>query len=739
MDELLAKLNDKQKQAVTSVNGPLLILAGAGSGKTTVLVNRIAYILETTNTSGYNILAITFTNKAAREMRERVSLLLGEDCAKDMWICTFHSACIKILHRHIDLLGYSSDFVIYDTQDSLHLIKDCMKDMNISEGNFKPKSVLSEISNAKNDMMDPVTYAGLYENDYRKSIIARIYDLYQKRLKTSNAMDFDDIIMNTIKLFSEHPQVLNIYQNRFKYILVDEYQDTNNSQYMLISLLSQKHKNLCVVGDDDQSIYKFRGANINNILNFEQEFENALTIKLEQNYRSTANILNAANSVISNNKGRKGKNLWTNQPDGEKITVLTCDNESAEALFICDRIEHLRSEGMDYKDCAVLYRTNAQSRVIEEMLIKNGIPYKILAGLRFYDRKEIKDIIAYLRVVNNPSDAISLKRIINEPKRGIGNTTLEKVETIANENGISMFEVIKNASQYDDISRAAVKLLLFAEFITEMQKYTSGNSIVILTDKILHESGYLTALEAENTADAKSRIDNLNEFLSVAGEYEKNAEEPSLSEFLENLSLMSDIDSYDDEQNVVVLMTIHSAKGLEFPVVFLTGMEEGLFPSMRSIEPEDIEEERRLCYVAITRAKKRLYITNASFRNSFGTSSYTIPSRFLDEIDTAYIDNITKTFAKAKNKIKQISFDNTAKTAGGFTGEVSSFISKMKSAAAMPKLDYKKGDVVEHKKFGRGVIISAMPIGNDMKLEVEFEQAGKKNLMAIFANMKKIN
>ena len=560
------------------------MLAGAGSGKTTVLVNRIAYMISEKHIRPWNILAITFTNKAAREMKDRIERLLG-DTAKDMWIGTFHSVCVRILRSCIDLLGYSRDFVIYDTADTKTVMKECLRELDIDEKSFPVRNVLSIISNAKNDLMDAATFENVYKSDYRMSIIAKIYYRYQTKLRKNNAVDFDDIILNTVKILSENPDVLSKYQDKFQYILVDEYQDTNNSQYLLINLLAQANRNLCVVGDDDQSIYKFRGANIGNILNFEDDYSDVQKITLDQNYRSTQNILDAANSVISNNKGRMGKSLWTSNGDGNKVFVYTGTNEYDEARYIARQIKKHFDEQGSFSDCAILYRTNAQSRVIEEMLMRESVPYKVLSGLRFYDRKEIKDIIAYLRVVYNPNDDVSLARIINEPKRKIGNATLEKARNIAREKETSLYDVISHADDYPEFKTAIKKLLGFSEIIKSLIKLKDTVTIEDLTGRILNDTGYMPALVMEDTTESKTRIENLGEFISVITEFEKNEETGNtLGEFLENISLVSDIDGYDENEDSAVLMTIHSAKGLEFPIVFLSGLEEGLFPGMRSME-----------------------------------------------------------------------------------------------------------------------------------------------------------
>lgn len=739
MNNMLDKLNERQKEAVLATEGPVLVLAGAGSGKTTVLVNRIAYMISEKHIRPWNILAITFTNKAAREMKDRIERLLG-DTAKDMWIGTFHSVCVRILRSCIDLLGYSRDFVIYDTADTKTVMKECLRELDIDEKSFPVRNVLSIISNAKNDLMDAATFENVYKSDYRMSIIAKIYYRYQTKLRKNNAVDFDDIILNTVKILSENPDVLSKYQDKFQYILVDEYQDTNNSQYLLINLLAQANRNLCVVGDDDQSIYKFRGANIGNILNFEDDYSDVQKITLDQNYRSTQNILDAANSVISNNKGRMGKSLWTSNGDGNKVFVYTGTNEYDEARYIARQIKKHFDEQGSFSDCAILYRTNAQSRVIEEMLMRESVPYKVLSGLRFYDRKEIKDIIAYLRVVYNPNDDVSLARIINEPKRKIGNATLEKARNIAREKETSLYDVISHADDYPEFKTAIKKLLGFSEIIQSLIKLKDTVTIEDLTGRILNDTGYMPALVMEDTTESKTRIENLGEFISVITEFEKNEETGNtLGEFLENISLVSDIDEYDENEDSAVLMTIHSAKGLEFPIVFLSGLEEGLFPGMRSMESDDdIEEERRLCYVAITRAKEQLYITKTISRTIHGKTMPTTASRFFKEIPVEYLEDKTT----LQPKVAKVMQDLGVRNASAPKKEVymtKGFGSSVKSSGSTDYSKFKAGDAVEHRTFGRGEILKATPCGNDCILEIQFESIGFKRLMAAFAKVKKIN
>ena len=739
MNNMLDKLNERQKEAVLATEGPVLVLAGAGSGKTTVLVNRIAYMISEKHIRPWNILAITFTNKAAREMKDRIERLLG-DTAKDMWIGTFHSVCVRILRSCIDLLGYSRDFVIYDTADTKTVMKECLRELDIDEKSFPVRNVLSIISNAKNDLMDAATFENVYKSDYRMSIIAKIYYRYQTKLRKNNAVDFDDIILNTVKILSENPDVLSKYQDKFRYILVDEYQDTNNSQYLLINLLAQANRNLCVVGDDDQSIYKFRGANIGNILNFEDDYSDVQKITLDQNYRSTQNILDAANSVISNNKGRMGKSLWTSNGDGNRVYVYTGTNEYDEARYIARQIKKHFDEQGSFSDCAILYRTNAQSRVIEEMLMRESVPYKVLSGLRFYDRKEIKDIIAYLRVVYNPNDDVRLARIINEPKRKIGNATLEKARNIAREKETSLYDVISHADDYHEFKTAIKKLLSFSEIIQSLIKLKDTVTIEELTGRILNDTGYMPALVMEDTTESKTRIENLGEFISVITEFEKNEETGNtLGEFLENISLVSDIDGYDENEDSAVLMTIHSAKGLEFPIVFLSGLEEGLFPGMRSMESDDdIEEERRLCYVAITRAKEQLYITKTISRTIHGKTMPTTASRFFKEIPVEYLEDKTT----LQPKVAKVMQDLGVRNAAAPKKEVymtKGFGSSVKSSGSTDYSKFKAGDTVEHRTFGRGEILKATPCGNDCILEIQFESIGFKRLMAAFAKVKKIN
>ena len=787
-DEILQNLNKQQKEAVLCTEGPLLIIAGAGSGKTRVLTHRIAYLIKEKKVNPWNIIAITFTNKAAKEMKERIAKLLGDDIAKDMWVGTFHSMCVRILRRQIDKLGYDRSFLIYDTADSKSVVKDCMKELGVDDKIFPDKYFLNEISKAKNEFVDPITFAKRHANDFKMEKVSKVYSLYQAKLKTDNAVDFDDIINNTIEIFKKYPEVLDAYQNQFRYVLVDEYQDTNKAQDILITMLADKSQNVCVVGDDQQSIYKFRGADIGNILNFEKRFKDTKVIKLEQNYRSTKAILQIANEVIKNNTGNVKKNLWTENDDGSKPIVHQANNEYEEANFVVAEIKRLkREEYLKNSDFTILYRTNAQSRTFEEIMIREGIPYKVVGGQKFYDRKEIKDIIAYLRVVANVQDNVSLKRIINEPKRGIGKTTMDNIEKIASSEGKSMFEIIEHIDSYAQ-TRTNAGIKEFARFIRRMQEDTI--SIERLTNNILKESGYLTALELENNEDAQTRIENLNEFLNVVIEFEQENAENSLQDFLENLALVTDLDNVDEEQDNVLLMTLHTAKGLEFPVVFMVGMEEGLFPSGHSIgEPAELEEERRLCYVGITRAKYMLYLCCAKSRTVFGSTSYSMPSRFLSEIpENMYEGSINKngniydmaddwqekdssewsyggnkSYLSSEYKTANSMFDkfgysqdyskasydvpiyreSASKIERPTVSKPFSFNSAeafLKNAGSPVDISaYEVGQTVEHKKFGVGTIVNIEPEDDDLKVEINFEKAGKKRLMAKYAGIKIIS
>ena len=640
MQNLIEGLNDKQKEAVLATEGPCLVIAGAGSGKTKVLTHKIAYLISEKNVKPYNILAITFTNKAASEMKQRVEKIVG-DVAQEMWMGTFHSICVRILRRFIDRIGFDTSFLIFDTSDQKTVVKECLKALNIDDKTFSDRSVLSEISNAKNEMLTPKAYQAKYSGEFRKEKIGQVYELYQKRLRENNAIDFDDIINYTIDILSENPDVLQYYTEKFKYVLVDEYQDTNKAQFTLVTILASRYGNITVVGDNDQGIYSFRGADISNILNFEKDFPGTKIIKLEQNYRCTGNILKAANAVIKHNENKYEKKLWTENEEGSLPCLYQAEDEYDEANYVVKQIEHLKTEEyLKPKDFVILYRMNAQSRAIEDILRRENIPYKIVGGLKFYERKEIKDTIAYLRLIHNTSDNLSLKRIINEPKRGIGKTSLDKIQEISDRTGTSMYEIIKHAEEFD-LNRVKANAEEFINLIEELRLKKQELSISELLKEVLNKSGYTRALELENTVEAETRMQNLEEFLTVAIEFEEESADNTLPEFLESITLSSDVDEMQDEDNTVTLMTLHSAKGLEFPVVFLVGMEEGIFPGYKSIgEPKELEEERRLFYVGITRAKQFLHLTCAKHRTIFGSTSYNAVSRFIKEIPDNLLDGV---------------------------------------------------------------------------------------------------
>lgn len=772
-----AHMNDKQKQAIFTINGPLLVLAGAGSGKTTVLVNRIANIIKYGNAYNdevvpgfvdenyidnlrsylesdsadfpfpaglsvdsakpWQILAITFTNKAANELKERLVNMLGE-VGNDVWATTFHSTCAKILRRHAENLGYSSHFTVYDTDDVKRLVKDCQAALNIDDKILPHKSIMAAISHAKDNMIGHKEYTRQAGNDFRLTQIAKVYSMYQKRLIDADAIDFDDLLFNAVLLFKKFPEILAHYQEKFRYVMVDEYQDTNKVQYEFIKLICEKRKNLCVVGDDDQSIYKFRGATIENILNFEKTYRGTKIIKLEQNYRSTQNILDAANAVIENNSERKGKKLWTKNDAGEKIHVHTSFNESDEANYIAETILNKVAEGADYADFAILYRMNAQSSNIERTFIKSGIPYRIIGGHRFYERKEIRDMIAYLSVINNPNDEIRLRRIINRPKRSIGDKTISKITEISAQTGQSMLDVIRHADEYGDLLRAALKLKKFARLIDNFIEIANNPdfSLHYLYQKILDDTDYIGSIKMEKD-DVDARIENVNELSSNIIKYEKeNGDAASLGGFLEEVSLMTDIDNYDNNANAVTLMTIHSAKGLEFPVIFLPGFEEGIFPGNQAIyNPEELEEERRLAYVAITRAKQNLYIVNAETRLLFGCTTRNKPSRFTCEIPENLVE-------KTENKrIVQKTF-NDIKLLNSRQPVKSTMFASARTFNHIEKSEYKvssfvAGDIVMHKVFGKGSVLVVKPMGNDMLLEINFDKIGIKKLMANYAKLEK--
>lgn len=732
-------MNNMQQQAVFCTEGPLLILAGAGSGKTTVLVNRIAYILQSELCKPWQILAITFTNKAAGELKERICNAVPEG-GSDIWAATFHSTCARILRRYGDRIGFTSHFTVYGTDDQKKLVKDILKQLNYDEKMLPVKRVLNEISKAKDEMLTPQEMLKRAGYDNLKQSVAKVYEIYQSRLKTADAMDFDDMLCKTVELFQNCPDILEFYQNQFKYIMVDEYQDTNKVQYKFVSMLAAKYGNICVVGDDDQSIYKFRGATIENILSFENTFKGAKMIRLEQNYRSTQNILNAANGVISNNTMRKGKTLWTENAVGDKIEVHTSDSERDEAQFIAKTILDGVADGRKFSDFAILYRMNAQSNSIEQALSRSGIPHRVIGGRRFYDREEIRDMVAYLQVINNPHDDVRLGRIINVPKRGIGATTLEKASEIAAGLGDSIYSVIKDADVYPQLSRAATKLKSFVALIDGlMEAEQSGDySLAELYNLILEHTDYEKYLKTEKD-NPDVRIENIEELSSNIIKFEEDyAEEASLSNFLEEISLQTDIDNYDAEADSSVMMTLHSAKGLEFPVVFIAGLEEGVFPSIATMmNPDELNEERRLAYVGITRAKEKLYITKAKSRMLMGHTSYNKVSRFVNEIPPELL-NYTgekKTFAST-NGFSASSSHISIGAGSKFTPN-KSFNTFTKPAVKSGTV-YKKGDCVFHKVFGKGMIMKTEKMGNDTMLEVAFDKAGTKTLMANFSKMEKI-
>lgn len=781
LEKLYDHLNDMQKQAVFTVNGPLLILAGAGSGKTTVLVNRIAYMIrygnaymsdeapdgvtdadtkilenaltlpkeeaaatldayiaEADRIPAWSILSITFTNKAANEMKQRLEKMVGSENAAQIWSGTFHSVCIRLLRRFGERIGYPRGFTIYDADDQKRLMTAVIKDSGTDDKMFSPKSVLSYISRQKDELLTPEACAK-EAKDYRTSKYAELYKEYQKRLTSANALDFDDIIMQTVRLLREDDDALSYCQNRFRYVCVDEYQDTNHAQFVLTSLISAKYRNLMVVGDDDQSIYRFRGADIENILNFDREISDAKVIKLEQNYRSTKPILDAANAIIKNNQGRHGKNLWTQREDGEKVSLRRLSNQSEEARYIVDSITELkRAEGRSLSDFAILYRMNAMSNNLEGAFNRSGIPYRILGGLRFYERKEIKDILAYLCVINNPSDNLRLKRIINEPKRKIGDSTVNAVEELAGYHGLSMFSVMRNASDYPALAKAAPKLTEFTSLILGLQEIAGAENLDVLIDKVLDLTGYRSMLKAISGEEGETRLENVNELISNAVEFTMTHEEASLSDFLEEVSLVSDIDNYDPSAEAVVMMTVHSAKGLEFPVVFLPGMEEGIFPSqLSSYEPEELEEERRLAYVAVTRAKEHLFITHSKERLLYGKSQYNKLSRFVSEIPEDLFDAPPEKDLPSRRASDIVI--STSKPKPKIADEMlkKPFTPGFVNPAAGKAEHFDAGDVVEHPVFGVGMVISAKSVGPDIMYEIAFDNSGTKKMMGTYAKIKR--
>lgn len=783
LEKDFARMNDRQKQAVFTVNGPLLILAGAGSGKTTVLINRIANILRygdaynstylrddldendiaackayiengtplTTETqehlsvsacAPWRIMAITFTNKAAGELKDRLCAMLGET-ANDIWASTFHSTCARILRRDGERIGYSSHFTVYDTDDQRRLMKNILKELDISEKNITPKSILNEISRAKDSLISPAEYALTVGDDFRLKIISRAYTTYQKRLEDADAMDFDDLINKVVELFKKCPDVLEYYQNRFRYLMVDEYQDTNHAQYTFVRMLAEKSGNLCVVGDDDQSIYKFRGATIENILSFENTFQNATVIRLEQNYRSTQNILDAANAVIEHNTERKGKTLWTQNGTGSMIHLHTAENETDEAERITKIILDGVAAGRKFSDYAVLYRMNSQSLTFERNFAKSGVPHRIIGGTRFYERREIREMIAYLSVINNPSDEMRLRRIINTPKRSIGDRSVEVAAQIGQQTGETLFEVVSHAKDYPALSRAANKMTLFAAQMQGLIELNNDEKVTLgeLYDELVERIDYLNFLKTDDPESAEDRAANVQELASNLRRFEEENPEGTLSDFLEEVSLITDIDNYDNNADSVVLMTVHSAKGLEFPVVFLPGMEENIFPGMASVYvPSEVEEERRLAYVAITRAKEELYIFHAESRMIFGMTNRNRVSRFVEEIPETLVEH-TRSRDYSARPVSMPSFGGakpfgeapktkSVAEAGGFTPKP-----RVKPA---PAGTYRVGDTVLHKAFGTGLIVSATPMANDTLLEVAFDKVGTKKLFANFARLTKV-
>lgn len=765
---LLDALNEPQRQAVMATDGPLLILAGAGSGKTRVLTHRTAYLIEECGVNPYNIMAITFTNKAAGEMRERIDQMVGYG-SESIWVCTFHSTCVRILRRYIDRLGFGTNFTIYDSDDQKTLMKDICKRLEIDTKMYKEKMFLSAISSAKDELIDPIEFETRAAGDYVKRKQAQVYREYQQALKQNNALDFDDLIMKTVELFKLDKEVLASYQDRFRYIMVDEYQDTNTAQFELIRLLALKYQNLCVVGDDDQSIYKFRGANIYNILNFEHHFPDATVIKLEQNYRSTQNILDAANAVIANNQGRKEKRLWTDNGAGDKITFEQLDTAAEEADFVArDIARRVRKGEYQYKDCAILYRTNAQSRLFEERFITANIPYKIFGGVNFYARKEVKDLLAYLKTIDNGQDDLAVRRIINIPKRGIGAASINKVALYAQEQEISFYDALCVAEQVPGMGKAAAKIRPFVLFIQSMKAKAKLLSVTDLLQEVIETTGYVRELEAEGTDEAEARIENIDELISKAVDYAEGEEAPTLNGFLENVALVADIDSFDENSDYVVLMTLHSAKGLEFPNVYLAGLEDGLFPSYMSITSDnsqaEIEEERRLAYVGITRAKKNLTITSARVRMVRGQTQYGKVSRFVREIPPELLSGKIYEPKTKEEPIEQSTFQKARKAfrtvpsygGSGYGKEVgegygSTFRSSKATKPVYTKvenqrdfgsaggaLSYQVGDRVRHIKFGDGEVMAIVSGGRDYEVTVDFDKVGTKKMFASFAKLKKI-
>lgn len=744
----IAQLNKEQRQAVETVDGPLLIMAGAGSGKTRVLTHRIGYLIEERKAAPWNILAITFTNKAAREMQDRVAQLIGPQ-GQDIWVSTFHSMCVRMLRRDIERIGYTSNFTILDTTDQLSVIRGCYQDLNLDPKIFNQRAVLAAISNAKNELLTVDQFAEQAGNDYFKQIVEKVYRAYQKKLKISNALDFDDLIMKTIELFHAEPEVLSRYQQQFRYIHVDEYQDTNRAQYMLCKMIAAEHHNICVVGDSDQSIYGWRGADIGNILTFEKDYPQVKIILLEQNYRSTANILQAANHVIANNKSRKPKNLWTDQGAGEAIKVFRAGSEHEEGYFIAEEINNNVAKGLSYGEQAILYRTNAQSRVIEEVLIKSDIPYQIVGGVKFYDRKEIKDVLAYLRLVSNPNDDISFVRIINVPKRGIGAKTVERIAEWAAQSGDSMFAALYELDALEVGARAKQSLLNFRKMIEQLNYRADELSVTELTEEVLSLTEYREQLLAEDSLEATSRLENIEELLSVTLDFERRHEDKSLLSFLTDLALIADIDALEDDgvdsvgdqHAKLTLMTLHSAKGLEFPVVYIAGLEEGIFPHSRTFEDEqELEEERRLAYVGITRAEQRLYLTCATSRLLFGKMTSNAPSRFLEEIPEELIDDVSP--QRGHSIFGGGAWGRTPISDGRTQDAVGAVRSRMRTVTSnegQGATDYQLGDKVSHNKWGIGTVVTVTGSGDDTELHIAFSApTGIKRLLARFAPITKV-
>ncbi len=730
-------LNEKQREAVFTTNGPLLLLAGAGSGKTRVLTHRIAYLIEN-GISPYSILAITFTNKAAREMKERTASLCEQ--GESVWISTFHSTCVRILRREIEHLRYDSNFTIYDTDDQTKLIKECLKELSIDEKAYPPKMIISKIGEQKDNLITAEAFAKLSHGQYFEETIAKVYTLYQNKLYNNNALDFDDIIFKTVELFKKHPEVLEKYQDRFLYIMVDEYQDTNSSQYELVRLLAFKNRNLCVVGDDDQSIYGWRGANISNILDFEKHFNGAKVIKLEENYRSTQNILNAANIVVKNNRTRKDKTLFTSNKEGEKINHFKAGTDFEEGTFIAEKIKEEVVKGKKYSDFAILYRTNSQSRSIEDKLVRLNIPYRLFGGTKFYDRKEIKDILSYLKLIHNTFDSIYLKRIINVPKRGIGDATVDKLVSYSLDYNISIYDALSDLEHVEGLGNRTKGLKDFAELIDYLIEYSQNNNVSDLIEEVISKTEYISYLNLEGPEEAQKRIENINELINKANEFMLISEDKSLSAFLEEVSLVADIDGFTEDDDTVVLMTLHSSKGLEFPTVFIAGFEDGLFPSFRSLEAGDreIEEERRLCYVGITRARENLYFTSTNSRMSFGKIIRNPISRFYKEIPSELIQNIG--IESNESESRDFAFgqqSNINKNYKDSINRVNDYIKQNSTKLNDKPLDFTVGDDVRQMKYGVGTVVEIKPAGADFEVSVEFPAHGVKKFMAHLSKLKK--